>query len=61
MFLARIDYIFKYEPIYIARADSPQFDERFIGFGMTRNSQVRVINYLGKLDGVAPLVADPPL
>jgi len=33
-------YIFKYEPLYIARADSPQFDERFIGFGMTRNTQV---------------------
>ena len=37
----RIEYIFKYEPIYIAHADTPQFDERFIGFGMTRNSQVR--------------------
>jgi len=33
-------YIFKYEPLYIARADTPQFDERFIGFGMTRNTQV---------------------
>ena len=33
-------YIFKYEPIYVARADTPPFDERFIGFGMTRNTQV---------------------
>ena len=33
-------YIFKYEPLYIARGDSPAFDERFIGFGMTRNTQV---------------------
>jgi len=33
-------YIFKYEPLYIARADTPPFDERFIGFGMTRNTQV---------------------
>jgi len=33
-------YIFKYEPLYVARADTPQFDERFIGFGMTRNTQV---------------------
>ena len=35
-------YIFKYEPLYVARAkDTPPFDERFIGFGMTRNTQVR--------------------
>ena len=34
-------YLFKYEPLYVARADSPLFDERFIGFGMTRNTQVR--------------------
>ena len=33
-------YIFKYEPLYVARADTPAFDERFIGFGMTRNTQV---------------------
>jgi len=33
-------YIFKYEPLYIARGDTPPFDERFIGFGMTRNTQV---------------------
>jgi len=33
-------YIFKYEPLYVARAGTPQFDERFIGFGMTRNTQV---------------------
>jgi len=37
----RVDkYIFKYEPLYVARGDTPQFDERFIGFGMTRNTQV---------------------
>jgi len=34
------NYIFKYEPLYVARANTPQFDERFIGFGMTRNTQV---------------------
>jgi len=33
-------YIFKYEPLYVAKADTPPFDERFIGFGMTRNTQV---------------------
>jgi len=33
-------YIFKYEPLYIAKGDTPAFDERFVGFGMTRNTQV---------------------
>jgi len=33
-------YIFKYEPLYVAKAIIPMFDERFIGFGMTRNTQV---------------------
>ena len=33
-------YIFKYEPLYVSRGDTPAFDERFIGFGMTRNTQV---------------------
>merc|ERR1719394_598754 len=34
------DYKFRYEPVYVAKADTPPFDERFIGFGMTRNTQV---------------------
>ena len=42
-------YIFKYEPLYVARADTPVFDERFQGFGMTRNTQVKR-NTLRKLD-----------
>jgi len=33
------NYLFKYEPLYVARAETPVFDERFIGFGMTRNTQ----------------------
>ena len=37
-------YIFKYEPLYVARAETPQFDERFIGFGMTRNTQVPAVS-----------------
>merc|ERR1711981_551450 len=37
----RVDkYQFKYEPLYVAKSDTPIFDERFIGFGMTRNTQV---------------------
>eukprot|EP00095_Tigriopus_kingsejongensis_P007170 maker-scaffold211_size255937-snap-gene-1.15 protein:Tk07170 transcript:maker-scaffold211_size255937-snap-gene-1.15-mRNA-1 annotation:"n-acetyllactosaminide beta- -n-acetylglucosaminyltransferase-like" len=36
----RVDnYLFKYEPLYVAKGNSPLFDERFIGFGMTRNTQ----------------------
>ena len=37
-------YRFMYEPIYVAKADSPQFDERFVGYGMTRNTQVNSLN-----------------
>ena len=29
-----------YEPMYVSRSNTPLFDERFIGFGMTRNTQV---------------------
>jgi hypothetical protein len=29
-----------YEPFYVARAGTPDYDERFIGFGWTRNTQV---------------------
>ena len=36
---------FYYEPIYVARADTPPFDEMFVGYGMTRNTQVRVDEY----------------
>jgi hypothetical protein len=39
-------YVFRYEPLYVARANTPPFDERFVGFGMTRNSQVRQIHIL---------------
>ena len=33
-------YLFYYEPMYVAQGDTPLFDERFIGYGMTRNTQV---------------------
>ena len=33
-------YLWMYEPVYVSKADTPIFDERFIGFGMTRNTQV---------------------
>jgi len=29
-----------YEPFYVARAFTPDYDERFIGYGWTRNTQV---------------------
>jgi len=33
-------YKIQYEPIYISRADFPEYDERFLGFGKGRVSQV---------------------
>lgn len=35
------NYEFFYEPFYVARANVPLYDERFIGYGFTRNTQVR--------------------
>jgi hypothetical protein len=32
-------FIFHYEPVYIARRGTPPFDERYLGYGMTRNTQ----------------------
>ncbi|XP_076040898.1 beta-1,4-glucuronyltransferase 1-like [Oratosquilla oratoria] len=37
----------KWEPVYVARAPVPNFDERFVGYGFTRNTQV----YEMHLDG----------
>ncbi len=35
------DFEFFYEPFYVASDDAPQHDERFLGYGYTRNTQVR--------------------
>ena len=35
--------IMGYEPFYVARVGTPDFDERFIGYGFTRNIQVHYI------------------
>ncbi|UYV60699.1 B3GNT1 [Cordylochernes scorpioides] len=35
-----INYEFYYEPFYIAGNDIPMYDERFIGYGFTRNTQI---------------------
>lgn len=40
------NYEFFYEPFYIARSDVPLYDERFIGYGFTRNTQVSTLNYI---------------
>ncbi|XP_076043297.1 beta-1,4-glucuronyltransferase 1 isoform X2 [Oratosquilla oratoria] len=34
------NFEFFYEPFYVARDDVPQHDERFVGYGFTRNTQV---------------------
>jgi hypothetical protein len=31
-----------YEPFYVAHASVPNYDERFVGYGYTRNTQVFV-------------------
>jgi len=36
----KVEYKPWYEPIYIAKQGSPKFDERYVGYGMTRNTQV---------------------
>lgn len=39
-----INYTLWYEPVYIVQHGSPPFDERFIGYGVTRNSQVGLVD-----------------
>ncbi|KAG8234611.1 hypothetical protein J437_LFUL015024 [Ladona fulva] len=34
-----VNYSFWYEPVFVAKRGFPPFDERFLGFGMTRNTQ----------------------
>ncbi|XP_068248092.1 beta-1,4-glucuronyltransferase 1-like [Palaemon carinicauda] len=36
-----------WEPIYIAKATVPLFDESFVGYGYTRSSQIYEMNYAG--------------
>lgn len=40
------NFEFLYEPFYVATDDAPIHDERFVGYGYTRNTQV-LPNYLG--------------
>ena len=34
------NFEFFYEPFYISLDIAPKFDERFVGYGFTRNTQV---------------------
>ena len=34
------NYEFFYEPFYVALDTVPEYDERFVGYGFTRNTQV---------------------
>ncbi|XP_059481227.1 beta-1,4-glucuronyltransferase 1-like isoform X2 [Neocloeon triangulifer] len=34
-----VKYKFWYEPVYVTKQGSPKFDERYVGYGMTRNTQ----------------------
>lgn len=37
------NFEFLYEPFYVAKDIAPSHDERFMGYGYTRNTQVRDI------------------
>lgn len=39
-----VQYRFWYEPVFVARHSAPKFDERYVGYGMTRNTQVSLLN-----------------
>ncbi|GFR02476.1 beta-1,4-glucuronyltransferase 1 [Trichonephila clavata] len=41
------NYEFFYEPFYVGRANVPLYDERFIGYGFTRNTQVFEMHLAG--------------
>jgi hypothetical protein len=34
------NYEFYYEPFYVAIDSAPEYSERFLGYGFTRNTQV---------------------
>ena len=34
------DFEFFYEPFYVSLDSCPKYDERFLGYGFTRNTQV---------------------
>ena len=35
------NYEFFYEPFYVSLDSVPRYDERFVGYGFTRNTQVK--------------------
>ncbi|KAK8397403.1 hypothetical protein O3P69_004850 [Scylla paramamosain] len=41
------NFEFFYEPFYVARDDTPPHDERFLGYGFTRNTQVYEMHVSG--------------
>ncbi|XP_069157151.1 beta-1,4-glucuronyltransferase 1 [Procambarus clarkii] len=41
------NFEFFYEPFYVARDDAPTHDERFLGYGFTRNTQVYEMHVSG--------------
>jgi hypothetical protein len=41
-------YEFYYEPFYVAHDIVPDFDERFLGYGYTRNTQVWIWSFFCK-------------
>jgi hypothetical protein len=40
------NYEFFYEPFYVSLDNAPPFEERFVGYGFTRNTQVSKVEQL---------------
>ena len=40
------EFEFFYEPFYVSLDSGPEYDERFLGYGFTRNTQVRGSGHL---------------
>ena len=48
------NYEFFYEPFFVSLDTAPIYDERFVGYGFTRNTQVFKIAYFNFLINFSP-------
>ena len=55
------EFEFFYEPFYVSLDTAPRYDERFVGYGFTRNTQVRISSVILSFKGkFFPGVRDEP-
>ena len=56
------EFEFFYEPFYVSLDTAPRYDERFVGYGFTRNTQVRISSAILCFKGkFFPGVRDEPV